>query len=83
MLHTIVHALVDNPEKVLVKTEWTSDGAVFTLQVHADDVGKVIRKQGRTARAIRTIIAGVASKLHRRYTVVIDNESAEAARNSA
>jgi uncharacterized protein len=77
MLHNIVRALVDHPQQAVIKTDWTRDGAVFTIQVHPDDAGKIIGKQGRNAKAIRTIIAGVATKLRRRYVIDIDDQPSE------
>jgi uncharacterized protein len=44
---------------------------VFELRVHASDLGKVIGRQGRTARAIRTILDAVGMKLRRRFTLEI------------
>ena len=44
----------------------------FTVRAHPHDIAKLIEQQGRTARSIHTIIAGAASKLKRRYALVID-----------
>ena len=56
LVETIAKALVDNPDEVSVKEVSGDQTIVLELRVHADDMGKVIGKQGRIAKAIRTII---------------------------
>jgi uncharacterized protein len=70
----LAEALVDAPGEVTVE-EMEEDGAsVFELTVAEEDLGKVIGKQGRTARSVRTILGAVSMKLHRRYTLDILEE---------
>jgi predicted RNA-binding protein YlqC (UPF0109 family) len=62
LLESIARALVDRPDDVVV-TETEDDGAtVYELRVAPEDLGKVIGKQGRTARAIRAVVASAATK---------------------
>ena len=52
----IVKALVDNPDEVTVEETMQKDEIILKLKVSQDDVGKVIGKQGRIAKAIRTVL---------------------------
>ena len=55
--------LVDTPDSVVVEATETSDKTIeLTLKVGADDVGKVIGKQGKTAQAMRTLLTAIAAK---------------------
>lgn len=75
----IARALVDIPEAVVVETVEREESTVLRLRVAPTDVGKVIGKQGRTARSVRTILGAVSMKHHHRYTLDIleeDNEGA-------
>ena len=72
LLHNIVNALVDLPEFVIIKTHVTEDAMAFAIEVHPDDRGKLIGRQGRNAKSLRTILSAVGSKLHRRYTIEVD-----------
>ncbi len=67
----IARLLVDNPEAVVVRP--TIDGDLRQFQILCDpaDTGKLIGKQGRTARSLRTLIAGISMKYQRRYIVDI------------
>ena len=67
----IARALVDNPEMVSVETVKDGEGTVLRLRVASTDIGKVIGKQGRTARSIRTILGAAGMKLNRRFTLEI------------
>ncbi len=67
--------LVDQPEAVLVNETSNDAGTVLRLRVDPSDVGKVIGKQGRTARSLRTILGAVSVKLHHRYSLEIIEES--------
>jgi len=67
LLSKIVCALVDRPEWVVIKTHVTEEGTSFTIEVHPDDTGKVIGRQGRNANSLRTIVNALGQKLHRRY----------------
>jgi hypothetical protein len=67
----IAKALVDEPELVTVEAINGSEGTVLELRVAQRDLGKVIGKQGRTARSLRTIIGAASMKLHKRHTLEI------------
>ena len=67
----IAKALVDNPDQVQVRAIEGEQVTVLELRVHPSDVGKVIGRQGRTARAIRTILNAVGMKLQKRFTLEI------------
>lgn len=71
LIEAIVKALVDNPEEVHVRTVEGEQNIVLELRVHPSDLGKVIGKQGRTARCIRTILAAAGGKLRKRFTLEI------------
>lgn len=71
----IAHALVDNPESVSVEAIPEHDGTVLRLRVAQSDVGKVIGKQGRTARSLRTILSAASMKMKHRFTLDIVEES--------
>ncbi|GAA3651060.1 KH domain-containing protein [Asaccharospora irregularis] len=58
----IAKALVDNPEEVVVEEIEDKDGLILKLTVSKDDMGKVIGKQGRIAKAIRTVVKSAANK---------------------
>ncbi|MNI40143.1 hypothetical protein D3C87_209560 [compost metagenome] len=67
----IAKALVDHPEDVRVNVVEKEQLVIFELSVHPDDVGKVIGKQGRIAKALRTVVTSAAVKLDKRVTVDI------------
>jgi predicted RNA-binding protein YlqC (UPF0109 family) len=71
LIEDIAKALVDNPEAVSVHEVIGEQVTVLELRVAADDLGKVIGKQGRTARSIRTILGAASMKLNRRFTLEI------------
>ena len=71
LVEAIARALVDNPEQVQVQTVDGEQVTVLELRVHPSDVGKVIGKQGRTARSIRTILGAAGMKLRKRFTLEI------------
>ncbi|EIT85061.1 hypothetical protein A374_12205 [Fictibacillus macauensis ZFHKF-1] len=56
LIETIVKALVDHPEEVRVTEHMDGNKLVYQLSVHSIDMGKVIGKQGRVAKAIRTVV---------------------------
>jgi predicted RNA-binding protein YlqC (UPF0109 family) len=70
LVEDIAKALVDIPEVVAVR-EVAGGQIRFWLRVAASDLGKVIGKQGRTARSIRTILGAAGMKLNRRFTLEI------------
>lgn len=75
LLSGIASSLVDEPEKVRIETEDFESETVLRLFVAHDDLGKVIGKQGRTARSLRTILSAAGSKLQRRFS--LDVQSAD------
>lgn len=70
----IARALVDSPESVSIEAIPEQDGTVLRLHVAQSDVGKVIGKQGRTARSLRTILSAASMKLKHRFTLDIVEE---------
>ncbi len=71
LVEEIAKALVDKPEQVSVRAIEGEQVIVLELRVHKDDLGKVIGKQGRTAKSIRTILGAAGMKLKKRYTLEI------------
>jgi hypothetical protein len=67
----IAKALVDIPEEVAVREITGEQVTVLELRVAPTDLGKVIGKQGRTARSIRTLLGAAGMKLNRRFTLEI------------
>jgi hypothetical protein len=74
LVREIARALVDEPDAVAVETVSRDENTVLRLKVAPQDVGKVIGKQGRTARSVRTILGAVSMKVHHRYTLDILEE---------
>jgi predicted RNA-binding protein YlqC (UPF0109 family) len=74
LVREIARALVDEPDAVEVETVSREENTVLRLKVAPQDVGKVIGKQGRTARSVRTILGAVSMKVHHRYTLDILEE---------
>ncbi len=71
LVEKIAKALVDDPEHVVVRCVDGEQLTVLELSVSANDVGKVIGTQGRTARSIRTILGAASMKLKKRYALEI------------
>jgi len=69
LLHYLATVLVDFPDDVQVEEETTEDGVVLRLSVRREDIGKVIGKQGRTARAIRNLVHAAAVQRQQRVSV--------------
>jgi len=69
MLKVVVRSLVDKADDVVVVPLADASGISFQVHSAAEDVGKLIGKGGRTARAIRTILSGNSAKYKRRYSV--------------
>ena len=67
----IAKALVDIPDEVTVREVEGEQVTVLELRVAPSDLGKVIGKQGRTARSIRTLLGAAGMKLNRRFTLEI------------
>jgi predicted RNA-binding protein YlqC (UPF0109 family) len=75
LISAIARSLVDKPEAVSVNETSNETGTILRLRVDPSDVGKVIGKQGRTARSLRTILGAVSVKLHHRYSLEIVEEA--------
>jgi predicted RNA-binding protein YlqC (UPF0109 family) len=71
LVELIARALVDRPESVAVRETDEAQATVLELRVAQGDLGKVIGKQGRTARAIRTILNASGTKLKKRFVLDI------------
>ena len=71
LVEEIAKALVDEPQQVQVNAVDQGETTVLELKVAGEDVGKVIGKQGRTARSIRTLLAAASMKYRKRYTLEI------------
>ena len=72
LVEFIVKSLVDNPEKLVITTE--EEGEVLKIFIKADenDIGKIIGKQGKIAKAIRTIVRSSAMKLGKKVIIAIN-----------
>ncbi len=71
LLELIAKALVDKPEEAVVSEVSGEQTTVLELRVAQDDLGKVIGRQGRTARAIRTILGAAGMKLRKHFVLEI------------
>lgn len=71
VVEAIAKALVDNPDEVTVKEIDGEATTVLELRVAPEDLGKVIGKQGRTARAMRTLLRAAGMKLKKRFVLEI------------
>jgi len=71
LLEDLARRLVDEPEAVRVEREERDDVVVLRLHVAKDDVGKVIGRQGRIARALRQVVRAAAGRQHKRVVLEI------------
>ena len=71
LIKYIAQALVDNPDQVEVEEVEGNQTSVLELKVAKEDLGKVIGKQGRTARAMRTILSAASAKIKKRTVLEI------------
>jgi hypothetical protein len=71
LIEYIAQALVDHPEQVRVSEVEGEQTSVIELRVAKEDLGKVIGKQGRTARAMRTILSAASTKIRKRAVLEI------------
>ncbi|MBN2179898.1 MAG: KH domain-containing protein [Deltaproteobacteria bacterium] len=71
LIKYIAQALVDYPEDVNCTEVIGEQTSVIELRVRKEDLGKVIGKQGKTAKAMRTILSAASSKLHKRAVLEI------------
>lgn len=71
LIEFVAKSLVDKPDEVLATSYERGDQTVIELEVSPDDLGKVIGRQGRTARALRTLLAAAGQKSRRRAVLDI------------
>ena len=71
-LEYVVKALVDNPDSVKVERKVDEMGVLLSLNVHAEDMGQIVGRQGSTARAIRTLVRIIGLKNHARVNLKIE-----------
>lgn len=71
LVEVIAKALVDNPDEVVVSQKGEGRNITIELHVAADDMGKVIGKQGRIAKAIRSVVKAASTKDNKRVDVEI------------
>jgi uncharacterized protein len=71
LVENIAKALVDQPDKVQVREVQGEQTTVLEVRVATEDLGKVIGKQGKTARAIRTLLAAAGMKVRKRFVLEI------------
>ena len=71
LVEQIAKALVDHSDQVSVRAIEGEQVTVLELKVHPEDLGKVIGRQGRTAKSIRTILGAAGMKLRKRFTLEI------------
>lgn len=72
LLEVIAKSLVDNPDEVVVTEKETEKGLVLELKVAPSDMGKVIGKQGRIAKAIRSVVKAAALRENKQVSVEIE-----------
>jgi uncharacterized protein len=71
IVEVIAKSLVDHPEQVVVEEKQEDCAIVYELHVASDDMGKVIGKQGRIAKAMRTVVKAAATRENKKVTVEI------------
>lgn len=81
-LEFVVKALVDNPDKIKIVRTVDEMGVLMTLEVHPDDMGKIIGRMGNTAKAIRTLLRVVGMKNNSRVNLKINEPEGAAPRES-
>lgn len=69
ILETIIKSLVEDETKVVINEREDERGIIFEVTVAESDMGKVIGKQGRVAKSIRTVMKSVAGKEHKRVSI--------------
>jgi hypothetical protein len=78
LVEQIVQAIVDAPDQVQVTPVEDGDATILELRVAQNDVGKVIGRQGRTIKSIRTLLGAASSRSHERYILeIIEDEIIE------
>ncbi|HEY8590222.1 MAG TPA: RNA-binding protein [Naasia sp.] len=73
-LEHLVKGIVDNPDQVTVSERSTTRGELLEVRVHPDDLGRVIGRSGRTAKALRTLVTALADGRRVRVDVVDTDE---------
>ena len=73
LVEVIAKALVENPDQVVVTENETEKALVISLRVAQSDLGKVIGKSGRIAKAIRSVVSAAATKTDKKVVVEIDS----------
>ena len=71
LVQYLAKSLVSNPDAVEVAENAADDAAVYELRVAKDDLGRIIGKQGRTAKSIRTLVNAAASRINRKVVLEI------------
>lgn len=71
LLEWLARRLVDDPEAVHVEVVEEADATILQLRVAPEDIGKVIGRQGRIARALRTVVRASGARTHRRVVLEI------------
>jgi predicted RNA-binding protein YlqC (UPF0109 family) len=78
LIETMVKALVDRPEEVVVNEIAGEQAVIYEIKVADQDIGKVIGKQGRTANALRVIVKAASSKIGKNASVQINSKPKDA-----
>lgn len=71
LIHFLASSLVDDPSSVKVEEKTSADSTVYSLSVKREDLGKVIGKKGRTAKAMRTLLSAAGLRQNKRLTLEI------------
>ena len=74
ILSVIVKNLVDEPDEVKITRTEDAEGILLKVEVAKGDLGKVIGKQGRIAKAIRTVMKSITAKEHEKVSIMFDEE---------
>ncbi len=82
-LEYLIKALVDNPEDVKVNRKVDEMGVLMTLDIHPEDMGKIIGRSGNTAKAIRTLLRVVGMKNNARVNLKINEPERPSSGNSS
>ncbi len=75
LVQYLARSLVNNPDAVEVDETASDDGSLLKLKVAKEDLGRIIGKQGRTAKSIRTLLNAAASRSNRRVVLEIVEEN--------
>jgi uncharacterized protein len=83
LIRKIAKSLVDHPEAVEVREIEGAQSVVLEVRTHPDGLGKVIGREGRTAKAIRLLLGAAGMKVHKRSTLEIVEEKSRGATNQS